>query len=89
MKTIIQIIKGMLLWMTAFSISCFTVGGFEGLIEAGKWLPGGLWFVGNIIMGYLCYACLSYEEAYKLSGSMWIERLLKIGKQINPNAYKD
>ena len=77
MKTIIQIIKGVLLWMTALSIFLFMAGGFESLVEADKWLAACFWLIINIALGYICYKCLSYRELYKLSGSMWFNKLLK------------
>ena len=77
MKTIIITLKGILLWVTTLSITLFIIGGLEGLVEAGRWLPAIIWLVINIILGYLCYCNLSYREYYKLSGYQWFERLIR------------
>lgn len=77
MKTFVYIIKGILLWVTALSITLFIIGGFESLAVSDKWLTAGFWFTINIVLGYICYKCLSYRELYKLSGSMWLDRLLR------------
>lgn len=77
MKTIKYILKGLLLWFTAFSIFCFIAGGFGSLIEADRWLPAFFWLVINIALGYICYYTISYRELYKLSGSQWLDRLLR------------
>lgn len=77
MKTLTYIIKGMMLWVTALSITLFIIGGFESLVEADEWLAAGFWLTINIALGYFCYNCLSYHELYKLSGSMWFDRLLR------------
>ena len=76
MKTI-QIIKGVLLWVTIFSVFYFIAGGFGSLVEADQWLAAGFWLIINIALGYICCNCLSYRELYKLSGSKWVDRLLK------------
>lgn len=78
MKTFVYIIKGILLWFTALSIALFIIGGLEGLIKADKWLAASFWLTINIALGYICYNCLSYSELYKLSGSMWFDRLLRV-----------
>ena len=72
-----QIIKGVLLWVTSFSIFCFIAGGFDSLIEEGKWFIANFWFILNIALVYICYNCLSYRELYKLSGSMWFDRFFR------------
>lgn len=77
MKTIIITLKGILLWVTALSITLFIIGGFESLVEAERWLPAIIWLVINIILGYLCYCNLSYRECYRLSGCQWFESLIR------------
>lgn len=77
MKTLVYIIKGILLWFTVLSIYFFISGGIESLIEADKWLAAGFWLTINIALVYVCYNCLSYSELHKLSGSMWFNRLLR------------
>ena len=77
MKTFVYIIKGLLLWFTALSITLFIIGGFESFIEAEKWLPAIIWLVINISLGCLCYCNLSYREFYKLSGCQWFEKLIE------------
>ena len=74
---LIQILKGVLLWMTALSFFCFIAGGFESLIDAERWLPAFFWLVINIALGYTCYCNISHREMYKLSGSQWFDKLLR------------
>lgn len=77
MKSIVLLLKGVLLWVTILSFFCFIAGGFESLVEADKWLAAGFWLIINIALGYICYNYLSYHELYKLSGSMWFDKLLR------------
>ena len=77
MKVIIITLKGILLLVTALSITLFIIGGFESLVEAERWLPAIIWLVINVILGYLCYYSLSYRECCKLSGCQWFERLIR------------
>ena len=77
MKSIVLLLKGVLLWVTILSIFCFIAGGFESLVEADKWLAAGFWLTINIALGYICHNCLSYHELYKLSGSKWFDKLLR------------
>lgn len=77
MKSVVLLLKGVLLWVTIFSIFCFIAGGFKSLVEADKWLAAGFWLTINIALGYICYNCLSYHKLYKLSGSKWFDKLLR------------
>lgn len=76
MKTAKQILKGILLWFTAFSVFCFIAGGLESLVEQDKWLAAGFWLTINAALCYICYNTISYREMYKLSGSQWFDKLL-------------
>lgn len=76
MKIIEQLLKGVLLWGTLLSILCF-IGGLESLIEADEWLVAALWFLSNLILGYICYKHISYREFYKLSGNRWLNAILR------------
>lgn len=69
------ILKGVLLWVTALSISCFLVGGLESLMEDERWFIVVTWLVINIILSYLCYHNLSYKDCYKLSGCQWFDSI--------------
>lgn len=76
MKTISTVLKGILLWFTAISTILF-IGGLENLMTADKWLWGLCWLDINIILGTLCYYTLSYREFYKLSGGLWLDKLIR------------
>lgn len=77
MKTIIQIIKGVMLWVTLLSISCFLAGGCESLMEQNNWLATGFWLFINIALVYICYYNISYREFWKLSGGQLLTKILE------------
>lgn len=77
MKITIQILKGLLLWVTAASIFCFIAGGLENMIEKNEWLLVGAGLTGNIALIYICCYHISLREFYKLSGAKWIDKILK------------
>ena len=78
-----KIIKGIGIWLTAFSISAeFMV--LEWMIETSEWLMILGWTFGNIALFLLCNKFITYKELYKLSGTQWIEnKIAQLEKRIN------
>lgn len=74
MKTIV---KGILLWVTVFSILLFLMGGCESLIENGNWIILLVWTLINVALGYACKKFLTYKDAYKVSGLQTFDSVLK------------
>ena len=74
MKTIV---KGILLWVTVFSILLFLMGGCESLIENGNWIILLVWTLINVALGYACKKFLTYKDAYKVSGLQTFDSALK------------
>ena len=71
------IVKGILLWVTVFSILLFLMGGCESLIENGNWIILLVWTLINVALGYACKKFLTYKDAYKLTGLQSIDNTLK------------
>lgn len=76
MKTFIKIYKAMLLWATALSIILF-IAGLESTITEGRWTLILVWAVINYIFYWMCKTQITYREFCKLSGSRYLEDLLK------------
>ena len=74
MKTIV---KGILFWVTVFSILLFLMGGCESLIENGNWIILLVWTLINVALGYACKKFLTYKDAYKVSGLQTFDSILK------------
>lgn len=74
MKTIV---KGILLWVTIFSILLFLMGGCESLIENGNWIILLVWTLINVALGYACKKFLTYKDAYKLLGLQALDNIVK------------
>ena len=71
------IVKGILLWVTVFSILLFLMGGCESLIENGNWIILLVWTLINVALGYACKKFLTYKDAYKVSGLQTFDSVLK------------
>ena len=71
------IVKGILLWVTVFSILLFLIGGCESLIENGNWIILLVWTLINVALGYACKKFLTYKDAYKVSGLQTFDSVLK------------
>ena len=71
------IVKGILLWVTVFSILLFLMGGCESLIENGNWIILLVWTLINVALGYACKKFLTYKDAYKLTGLQTFDSALK------------
>lgn len=71
------IVKGILLWVTVFSILLFLMGGCESLIENGNWIILLVWTLINVALGYACKKFLTYKDAYKVSGLQTFDSALK------------
>ena len=71
MKTIKLILKGVLLWITAFAV-IFFISGVDSIYDNG-------WFIQSIIVCViLCYACyklISEEELEVLTLSKWFNKI--------------
>lgn len=76
MKTFIRIYKGMLLWVSALSILLFILG-LESMIEEHRWSLIVVWLIINILFYWMCRNILTIRDFYKLSGTYYIEKLLK------------
>lgn len=76
MKTFIRIYKGMLLWVSALSILLFILG-LESMIEEHRWSLIVVWLIINILFYWMCRNILTIRDLYKLSGTYYIEKLLK------------
>ncbi len=74
MKTIV---KGILFWVTVFSILLFLMGGCESLIENGNWIILLVWTLINVALGYACKKFLTYKDAYKVSGLQTFDSIVK------------
>ena len=74
MKTIV---KGILFWVTVFSILLFLMGGCESLIENGNWIILLVWTLINAALGYACKKFLTCKDAYKVSGLQSIDNIVK------------
>lgn len=74
MKTIIIILKAVLLWGTAISIFAFLCGGCEHLMEVGKTPVAVVWLVLNIAFVFYCITTLSIKDVLLISGKYWIDK---------------
>ena len=72
MNKLRKILKGMLLWVTAFAVAIF-LSGAESIYDSG-------YFIHSILvcasLCYLCYKCISKEELAILSGSKWFNKIV-------------
>lgn len=76
MKTFIKIYKAMLLWATMFSIVIFILG-LESMIEENRFSLAFVWLLINIIFIWICRMQLTLRDVYVLSGTCWLERMMK------------
>lgn len=74
MKTIV---KGILFWVTVFSILFFLMGGCESLIENGNWIILLVWTLINVALGYACKKFLTCKDTYKVSGLQTFDSIVK------------
>jgi hypothetical protein len=70
MNTVKKILKGMLLWVTTFTVILF-ISGVNSITDQGYLVP---WLVVCAILCYLCYKFISEEELEILSGYKWLDK---------------
>ena len=72
MNTVKKILKGVLLWVTAFAVMLF-MSGVDSIVDQGYLVP---WLIVCAILCYLCYRYMSWDEFYTLSGAKWLDKKL-------------
>lgn len=72
MNIVKKILKGVLLWVTAFTVMLF-ISGVDSITDQGYLVP---WLVVCAILCYLCYRYISGDELYTLLGAKWLEKKL-------------
>lgn len=72
MKRTKMILKGMLLWVTAFAVMLF-MSGVDSITDQGYLVP---WLVVCAVLCYLCYKFISEKELEVLSGYKWFNKKL-------------
>lgn len=73
MKNIKFILKGMLLWVTAFTV-LFFISGIDGLVDNGYFIQS---LITIAIMVYTCYKLISGEELKKITMYKWTNKLMR------------
>lgn len=68
-----KIVKGLLLWGTAFSTIALLGGGFASLVWADKDIPALVWVILNTGLMFAAFETLTYEETLELSGMKWVQ----------------
>ena len=66
--TVKKILKGVLLWVTAFAVILF-ISGVDSIVDQGYLVP---WLIVCAILCYLCYKLISEEEFNILTGYKWL-----------------
>lgn len=69
-----KILKGILLWITAFIIMLF-ISGIDSILDKGAETTLA-WIATCIILCYLCCVTLSLRELYTLSGYKLFYKLM-------------
>lgn len=72
MNTVKKILKGVLLWVTTFTVMLF-ISGVDSITDQGYLVP---WLVVCAVLCYLCYRYISRDELNTLSGAKWLEKKL-------------
>lgn len=72
MNTVKKILKGVLLWVTTFTIILF-ISGVDSITNQGYLVP---WLIVCAVLCYLCYRYISEDEFYTLSGAKWLNKKL-------------
>lgn len=72
MNTVKKILKGVLLWVTAFTVMLF-ISGVDSITDQGYLVP---WLVVCAVLCYLCYRYISEEDLNTLSGAKWLDKKL-------------
>lgn len=72
MNTVKKILKGVLLWVTTFTVMLF-ISGVDSITDQGYLVP---WLVVCAVLCYLCYRYISGDELNTLSGAKWLEKKL-------------
>lgn len=72
MNTVKKILKGVLLWVTAFAVILF-ISGVDSITDQGYLVP---WLVVCAVLCYLCYRYISWDELNTLSGAKWLDKKL-------------
>ena len=76
MKRFNLILKGVLFWITAFSLILFIL-----FLDCGNLnLFMGFWFAMNVGLLYICWNRLSVEDVYLLSGSKLMDKILNTSR---------
>lgn len=75
MNTVKKILKGVLLWVTTFTVMLFILG-VDSIVDQGYLVP---WLVVCAVLCYLCYRYISGDELNTLSGAKWLEKKLGSG----------
>lgn len=66
--TVKKILKGVLLWVTAFAVILF-ISGVDSIVDQGYLVP---WLVVCAVLCHLCYKLISEEEFNILTGYKWL-----------------
>lgn len=72
MNTVKKILKGVLLWVTTFTVMLF-ISGVDSITDQGYLVP---WLIVCAVLCYLCYRYISKDELNTLSGAKWLEKKL-------------
>ena len=73
MKRLKLILKGMLLWITAFAVILF-ISGVDSICDNGYFIHS---IIVCAVLCYTCYKLLSEEEFEILTLSKWLDDKLK------------
>lgn len=76
MKTIYKIYKAVLFYSTTL-LCILTVCILESIVEQNKWAALAALLLLCIGGVFTCYNVLSYKDVYKLSGTYYLDQLLK------------
>lgn len=73
MKTIKLILKGVLLWVTAFAVMLF-ISGVDSIYDNGYFIHS---IIVCAILCYTCYKLISEEELEVLTFSKWCDKIAR------------
>lgn len=73
MKRIKLILKGMLLYVTAFAVMLFILG-VDSIYDNGYFIQS---LIAIAVMCYVCYKLISEEELEKITLYKWFNKLMK------------
>lgn len=73
MKRFKLILKGVLLWVTAFAVMLF-ISGADSIYDNGYFIQS---LIAIAVMCYACYKLISEEELEKITLYKWFNKLME------------